>query len=70
MLPSGIVCTSSDGVRLNEVGSGLYVAQDAYKGQYDFFAPSPVYATAAARKSGSGPVDREIRAVEHVGEGK
>jgi len=45
MLPSGLVCTSNDDVRVNELGPGLYIVEDAYEGDYDFFAPSPLYAT-------------------------
>jgi len=54
MLPSGLVCTSNDDVRVNELGPGLYIVEDAYEGDYDFFAPSSLYATARESENDAG----------------
>jgi hypothetical protein len=43
MLPSGLVSVECEDGRISEIGSGLYVVEDAYKGDYDFFAPSRLY---------------------------
>ncbi|MGO9254838.1 MAG: hypothetical protein ACLQU1_00835 [Bryobacteraceae bacterium] len=45
MLPSGLMCTADQDVRVSEVGAGMYVVEDAYEGEYDFFAPSRLYST-------------------------
>lgn len=43
MLPSGLVSVACEDVRISKIASGLYVVEDAYKGDYDFFAPSRLY---------------------------
>jgi hypothetical protein len=45
MLPSGLISVGNRDGRVSEVGGGLYVVEDAYKGDYDFFAPSQLYST-------------------------
>jgi hypothetical protein len=45
MLPSGLTCAADQDVRISEIGTGLYVVEDAYEGEYDFFAPSRLYST-------------------------
>jgi len=45
MLPSGLISAASQDVRISEIGTGLYVVEDAYEGEYDFFAPSRLYST-------------------------
>jgi hypothetical protein len=43
MLPSGLKNGTDEDFRTSEVGTGLYVVEDAYAGEYDFFAPSRLY---------------------------
>ena len=45
MLPSGFGSVASEDVRVREIGKGLYVVEDAYEGDYDFFSPSQLYST-------------------------
>ncbi len=45
MLPSGLMSAADQDVRISEVGTGLYVVEDAYEGEYDFFAPSRLFST-------------------------
>ena len=45
MLPSGLTRAADQDVRISEIGTGLYVVEDAYEGEYDFFAPSRLYST-------------------------
>jgi hypothetical protein len=43
MLPSGLTRTTDQDGRISKIGVGLYVVEDAYEGEYDFFAPSRLY---------------------------
>jgi hypothetical protein len=45
MLPSGLMSVTNQEGRVRQIGKGLYVVEDAYKGDYDFFAPSRLYST-------------------------
>lgn len=45
MLPSGLTRATDQDVRISKIGAGLYVVEDAYEGEYDFFAPSRLYST-------------------------
>jgi hypothetical protein len=45
MLPSGMTRAADQDVRMSEIGKGLYVVEDAYEGEYDFFAPSRLFST-------------------------
>ena len=42
MLPSGIRPTHRRHLQAVEVAKGLFVVPDAYEGEHDFFAPSPL----------------------------
>ena len=45
MLPSGLMCSADQAIRTSEVETGLYAVEDAYAGEYDFFAPSRLYSS-------------------------
>ena len=41
ILPSGKI--SKEILKLKEVETGLFVVENVYDGEYDFFAPSPLF---------------------------
>ncbi len=43
MLPSGRQARGAKNLKVNRVGDGIYVVEKAYGGEYDFFAPSPLF---------------------------
>jgi len=45
MLPSGLTRATDQDCRISQIGTGLYVVEDAYEGEYDFFAPSRLFST-------------------------
>ena len=43
ILPSGFQPETGVTLATKEIGTGMYAVEGAYRGHYDFFAPSPLF---------------------------
>jgi len=49
-LPSGFQMESGTVLVTKPIGKGLYAVEGAYRGNYDFFAPSPLFKSLQEQK--------------------
>jgi hypothetical protein len=61
LLPSGFQPQAGILLGSASIATGMYAVEDAYKGEYDFFAPSPLFETATDVPT-TNPVHQEMPA--------